>query len=50
MWHVGIDLHRLTVVMAAVNDAGEAMDPITIRCQDTTAIIEVVKSWAVSAR
>ena len=24
MWHVGIDLHRATVVLAAVNDAGEA--------------------------
>ena len=24
MWHVGIDLHRATVVMAAVNDAGES--------------------------
>ena len=38
MWHVGIDLHRVTVVIAAVNDAGEAMDPITIRCEDTEAI------------
>ncbi len=28
MWHVGIDLHRATVVMAAVNDVGEAMDAI----------------------
>jgi len=35
MWHVGIDLHRVTVVMAAVNDAGEAMSPISIRCADT---------------
>lgn len=30
MWHVGIDLHRITVVLAAVNDNGEAMNPITI--------------------
>jgi len=29
MWHVGIDLHRHTVVIAAVNDAGEAMNPVT---------------------
>ena len=43
MWHVGIDLHRLTVVMAGVDDTGEAMNPITIRCQDTAAIIEAVK-------
>jgi transposase len=44
MWHVGIDLHRVTVVIAAVNDAGEAMAPVTIRCQDATAIIEAVKN------
>ena len=25
MWYLGIDLHRLTVVMAGVNDAGEVM-------------------------
>lgn len=43
MWHVGIDLHRSTVVIAAVNDMGEAMDPGTIRSQDTAAILEVVK-------
>ena len=24
MWHVGIDLHRATVVLAAVSDVGEA--------------------------
>jgi transposase len=38
MWHIGIDLHRETIVMAAVNDAGEAMDPVRIRCEDTEAI------------
>jgi len=43
MWHVGIDLHRITVVIAGVNDMGEAMGPVTIRCQDRTAIIEVFK-------
>ena len=31
MWHIGIDLHRETIVMAAVNDTGEAMKPVTIR-------------------
>ena len=35
MWHVGIDLHRATVVLAAVNDVGEAMNPVTIPCSDT---------------
>lgn len=39
MWHVGIDLHRAAVVMAAVNDAGEAMRPSTIACEDTAAIV-----------
>jgi transposase len=43
MWHVGIDLHRVTVVLAAVNDVGEAMNPITVRCADTAAIVDVVK-------
>ncbi len=44
MWHVGIDLHRATVVVAAVNDAGEAMNPVTIPCSDTVAILEAVKA------
>ena len=43
MWHVGIDLHRVTVVIAAVNDDGEAMKPITIPCTDTDTIIRVVE-------
>jgi len=41
MWHVGIDLHRETIMLAAVNDAGEAMDPIRIRCDDTAEITRV---------
>jgi transposase len=44
MWHVGIDLHRATIVVAAVNDAGEAMNPITIPCSDTVAIESTVKA------
>jgi len=44
MWHVGIDLHRETVVIAAVNDAGEVVKPVTVRCEDAAAIVEVVKS------
>jgi len=43
MWHVGIDLHRATIVLAAVNDVGEAMNPITVPCSDTAAIINAVK-------
>ena len=44
MWHVGIDLHRESVVVAAVNDAGEAMDPVRIACQDTAALLDVLKA------
>ena len=44
MWHVGIDLHRTTVVLAAVNDIGGAMNPITIPCPDSASIVEVVKA------
>jgi transposase len=44
MWHVGIDLHRETVVIAAVNDAGQVTKPVTARCEDAAAIVEVVKS------
>jgi transposase len=44
MWHVGIDLHRATVVLAAVNDVGDAMNPITIPCADTTTIVSTVNA------
>jgi transposase len=44
MWHVGIDLHRKTIVLAAVNDAGDAMNPITIPCSDTAAIRDAAKA------
>ena len=44
MWHVGIDLHKATVVLAAVNDSGEVMNPITIPCSDTDAITSTAKA------
>jgi transposase len=44
MWHVGIDLHRETVVIAAVNDSGEVIKPVTIRCHNTEAIVSVVQA------
>jgi transposase len=44
MWHVGIDLHRETVVIAAVNDSGEVTKPVSVRCEDTTTIVNVVKA------
>jgi hypothetical protein len=43
MWHVGIDLHREFVVIAAVNDAGEAMSPLRIACQDTAGILRGIR-------
>ncbi len=44
MWHVGIDLHRETVVIAAVNDTGEVIKPVTVRCEDTASIVNVVQA------
>ena len=44
MWHVGIDLHREFVVVAAVNDAGKVMDPVRIFCQETGAVLDVVRA------
>jgi transposase len=36
----------LTIVLAGVNDAGEVMKPITIRCEDTEAIRQMVEGLA----
>jgi transposase len=44
MWHVGIDLHRLTVVIAAVDDEGNAMAARRIECQDRQAILDLMRS------
>jgi len=43
MWHIGIDLHRKMLVMAAVKDDGEVIDPVRIDCQDTAAILAAVE-------
>ncbi|MFZ1009100.1 MAG: IS110 family transposase [Candidatus Sulfotelmatobacter sp.] len=32
MWHLGIDLHRYTVVIAAMNDAGEVRPAVRFEC------------------
>jgi transposase len=42
MWHVGIDLHREFVVIAAVRDNGTIMEPVQIACSETGAILNVV--------
>ena len=39
MWHVGIDLGRTSLYVAAVNDSGEARGPVPLRCRDTDAIL-----------
>lgn len=44
MWHVGIDLHRLTLVVAAVDDAGNSRPVQRIDCQDRQAILETFRS------
>src|SRR5262245_11718219 len=43
MGHLGIDLHRATVVIAAVDDAGRAAEPARIACQDTASILRAVE-------
>lgn len=40
MWHVGIDLHRRTVVIAAVDDSDRTINPVTLDCRETLAIVE----------
>jgi transposase len=44
MWHVGIDLHREFLVMAAVKDDGEIMDPVRISCQETEVILDLIRT------
>ena len=44
MWHIGIDLHREFIVMAAVRDNGEVMEPVKIACRDTASILDVFRS------
>src|SRR5262245_31522218 len=39
MWHIGIDLHRETIVFAAINDAGEVRPPVRIACSDVAEIV-----------
>lgn len=45
MWHVGIDLHREFIMVAAVRDGGEAAAPVRISCRDTEAILKAFRSF-----
>src|SRR6478752_2855941 len=44
MWHVGIDLHRQTLVIAAVDDSGACWEPRRIDCRDREAIVKAMRS------
>jgi len=39
MWHIGIDLHRQSIVLAAVHDSGEVTPPRRLDCSDTVEIV-----------
>ena len=43
MWHVGIDLHRKSLVMAAVQADGEVVEPVRIDCHNRAAIRKAVE-------
>jgi transposase len=43
MWHVGIDLGRKTIYVAAVHDNGSVRDPVSISCSDCDKIIQTFK-------
>jgi transposase len=43
MWHVGIDLHREFIVMAAVRDNGEFLNPVRIPCREAETIVDVIR-------
>jgi len=44
MWHVGIDLHRNSLTLAAVHDSGELRPPVRIECLDTGGIVSAVSA------
>jgi transposase len=46
VWHIGIDLHREFIVMAAVRDNGEVMEPVKIACRETESILDVIRTLA----
>jgi len=43
MWHIGIDLHRETVVFAAVNDVGEVRPPVRLPCSEVARIVSAIE-------
>ena len=45
MWHVGVDLHRKTVVIAAVHDSGEVRPPVRCQNSETERIKETFRAF-----
>jgi transposase len=43
MWHVGIDLHRKSLTIAAIHDSGEVRPPVRIECSNTAEIVAAFK-------
>lgn len=45
MWHLGIDLHRHTAVIAAINDAGEVRPARTFQCSEPAEILSYCEGF-----
>lgn len=45
MWHVGVDLHRKTVVIAAVHDSGEVRPPVRWENWQTDEIAQTFRAF-----
>lgn len=43
MWHVGIDLNRLTAVIATADDEGNARPALRIECRDSRPNVEAMR-------
>jgi hypothetical protein len=45
MWHVEVDLHRKTVVIAAVHESGEVRPPVRLQNSETEWIKETFRGF-----
>jgi len=45
MWHLGIDLHRRTVVIEAVNGAGEVRPAVRFECSQPEKILHYCEDF-----
>jgi transposase len=46
MWHVGIDLHRRSVVVAMVSDDGQSIRPRRFKCSQAGEVVEYLSAHA----